>query len=61
MVDDAVDDGGCHVVAENGSPLGELEVCGDDQAAFLVAVGNDLEEESGSFGIDGQVPEFIDG
>jgi len=61
VVDDAVDDGGCHVVVtEHGSPSGELEVRGDDQAAFLVTVGDDLEQEPGPLSIDGQISEFID-
>ena len=61
MVDDSVDDGGGHVViTEHGSPAGEFEVSGDDQAAFFVAVGDDLEEESCAFGIDGKVAELVD-
>ena len=46
VMDDSVDDGGGHgVIAEYGSPAGELEVGGDDQATFLVAVGDELEQE----------------
>jgi hypothetical protein len=60
MVHNSVNDGGSHVViAEHGSPPGELQVCGDDQAAFSVAVRYDLEEQPGSFGIDRQVSQFV--
>ena len=62
MVDDPADDRGGHVVvAEDGAPAGELEIRGDDQAALLVGVGDDLEQESGAFGVDGEVAEFVDG
>lgn len=61
MVDDSIDDRCGHVVvAEHGSPPGELEVRGQDQAAFLIRIGDDLEEEPGAFGVDGQVSELVD-
>lgn len=61
MVDDTIDDRRGHVVVtEYRAPSGEFEICRQDQRLFLVGVGDDLEEESGSLGIDGQVPEFVD-
>lgn len=53
-MDEAVDDGcGDVVVSEDGAPAAELDVGGDDEAGCFVGVGDDLEEESGSFGVDG--------
>lgn len=47
VVDDAVDDRGGHVpVAEHVAPSAGLEVRGGDDAAGLVAVRDDLEQES---------------
>ena len=44
MVDEAVYDCCCHVVvSKDGSPAGELEVGGDDEATFFVAVSDDLD------------------
>jgi hypothetical protein len=55
VVHNPVNDGGSHVViAEHGSPPGELQVCGDDQAAFFVAVRYDLEEQLSCRGDFGQ-------
>ena len=54
MVDESVAAGGGDVVvSEDGSRFGEGDVCGDDEAACFVGVGDDLEEESGAFGVDG--------
>ena len=53
MVDDAVDDGGGHVViTEDASPPGELQVGGDDQAALFIGFGDDLEQQTCSFGVN---------
>lgn len=62
VVDESVDDGGGDVVVtEDGAPAGEFDVGGDDEAGFLVGVVDDLEEESCSFGVDGEVAELVDG
>ncbi len=61
VVGEAVDDGGCHVlVAEDGSPGDEGQVGGDGQGLGLVGLGNDLEQEAGSFSVDGQVAQLVD-
>lgn len=61
MVDDAVDDRGGHVpVAEHVAPSAGLEVRGEDDAAGLVAVRDDLEQEAGPVDVDGQVAQFVD-
>lgn len=61
MVHQPIDDGGSHIVVpEHRSPAGEFEVGGDDQAAFFVAVGDDLEQQSGPFGVDREVAQFVD-
>lgn len=50
VVDDAVDDRGGHVpVAEHVAPSAGLEVRGEDDAAGLVAVRDDLEQKPGCF------------
>ena len=50
VVDGAVDEGGGHVlVAEHASPSAEFDVGGVDDAPCLVAVGDDLEEETAAF------------
>ena len=53
VVNDAVDDGGGHVViTEDCSPPGELQVGGDDQAALFIGFGDDLEQQTCSFGVN---------
>ena len=61
VVNDAVDDRGGHVpVSERVAPPAGLEVRGEDDAAGLVAVRDDLEQESGPVDVDGQVAELVD-
>ena len=61
VVDDAVDDRGGHVpVAEHVAPSAGLEVRGEDDAAGLVAVRDDLEQKPGPVDVDGQVAQFVD-
>lgn len=61
VVHDAVDDRGGHVpVAEHVAPPAELEVRGEDDAAGLVAVRDDLEQKPGPVDVDGQVAELVD-
>ena len=61
VVDDAVDDGGGHVaVAEHVAPPAELEVAGENDAPFFVAVGDDLEEQACPVDVDGQVAQLVD-
>lgn len=44
VVDDAINNGGGHGgISKYGAPSGEFQVGGQHQAAFLVAVRNDLE------------------
>lgn len=61
VVDQTVDDGGGHVVVtEHCSPAGELQISGDDQAAFFVPVSDDLEQEPSPFGVDREVAQLVD-
>lgn len=61
VVDDAVDDRGGHVpVAEHVAPSAGLEVRGEDDAAGLVAVRDDLEQKPSPVDVDGQVAELVD-
>ena len=61
VVDDAVDDRCGHVpVSEHVAPSAELEVRGENDAAGLVAVRDDLEQEPGPVDVDGQVAELVD-
>jgi hypothetical protein len=54
VVDDAINNGGCHVVVWRiRCPSGEFEVGGEDEAAILVGLGDDLEQQSGPIGVDG--------
>ena len=61
VVDDAVDDRGGHVpVAEHVAPSAELEVRGEDDAAGLVAVRDNLEQKPGPVDVDRQVAQLVD-
>ena len=61
VVHDAVYDRGGHVpVSEHVAPPAGLEVRGEDDAAGLVAVRDDLEQEPGSVDVDGQIAELVD-
>ena len=61
VVHDAVYDRGGHVpVAEHVAPPAGLEVRGEDDAAGLVAVRDDLEQKPGPVDVDGQVAELVD-
>jgi hypothetical protein len=56
VVDQAVDHGrGDHVVAEDLTPAAERLVAGDDQAGALVAGRDELEEQVGGLGLEGDV------
>lgn len=62
VLDQSVDDGCGHVVvAEQGSPARKLQIRGDDQAAFFIPVLDHLEQQPGTFGIDPQVAQFVNG
>jgi hypothetical protein len=61
VVDEPVDHrGGDHVVAEDLAPAAEGLVGGDDQARALVARRDELEEEVGGFGFEGDVADLVD-
>jgi hypothetical protein len=61
VVDEAVDHGGGDdVVAEHLAPAAEGLVAGDDEAGSLVAAGDELEEQVGGFGLEGDVADFIE-
>ena len=61
VVHDAVYDRGGHVpVSEHVAPPAGLEVRGEDDAAGLVAVRDDLEQKPGPVDVDGQVAELVD-
>lgn len=60
VVDEAVDGGGGHdVVAEGLAPAGEGQVGGDDDRAGLIAGGDELEEQGGGCGVEGQVADLV--
>ena len=59
---ESVDEGdGTGRVREDGVPLFEEQVRGDDDRALLVATTDDLKEEIGRMGVVGEVPDLIDG
>ena len=61
MVHNPVDDRRGHVVvAEHGSPPGELNIRRDDQTAVLVTVRYHLEQQSCPLGIDREVAQLVD-
>src|SRR5712691_12226980 len=61
VVEEAVEDGGGEdLVGEDLAPLAEGLVAGDDDGAFLVAAGDDLEDEIGVVAGQGEVAGFVD-
>ena len=61
MVDEAVDHGGGDdVVAEDLAPAAKWFVAGDDQRGAFVAAGDELEEQVGGFGFEGDVADLVD-
>ena len=61
MVQQAVKQGGGHdVVAEDGSPVPAAAIGGKDGSALLVTGIDELEEQVGAAGFDGQVADLID-
>ena len=61
MVDEPVDHGGGDdVVAEDLAPAAEGLVGGDDQAGAFVAAGDELEEQVGGLGFEGDVADLVD-
>ncbi len=61
VVHDAVDDRrGELVVSEHHAPFRELDVGGDDEAAPLVAVAHDLEQEPRALLVERDVAELVD-
>ncbi len=61
VVEEAVEDGGGDggVAVEDGGPLFEGFVGGEDDGALFVAGADDLEEEVGAALVDGEVADFI--
>jgi len=56
VVDEPVDHGGGDdLVAEDLAPAAERLVAGDDEAGSLMAGGDELEEQVGGFGLEGDV------
>ena len=62
MVEEAVEERGGHggVAGEDGGPLLESDVGGDDGGAAFVAFADDLEEEFAAALIEGEVAEFVE-
>ena len=61
VVDESVDHGGGDgVVAEDFSPSAEGLVAGDDEGGSFVSGGDELEEQVGCFGFEGQVADLVD-
>ncbi len=52
--------GGDDGVAEDLGPLGEAAVRGEDHGALLVAGVDELEEQAGASGGDGEVADLVD-
>ena len=48
------------ILRKGGIPLAKRQVAGDDQAALLVARGNDLEEQVGLLAAHRQIADFVD-
>ena len=61
MVDESVDHGGGdYIVAEDFTPAAEDLVAGHDQAGPFVAGADELEEQVGGFGFEGDVADLVD-
>ena len=61
VVQEAIEDRrGEHLVAEDGAPLRDDLVGRDEQAAALVATGDELEEEMRAAPLERQVAELVD-
>ena len=61
VVDEAVDDGGGDdLIAEDLVPAAERPVRGDDRGGGLVAGGDEVEDEVGGAGVEGDVADFVD-
>src|SRR5947209_14596432 len=61
VMDEAVDEGdGGGGGGEDGVPLAEIEVGGEDDALVLVATTHDLEEEVGVAVVEGEIADLVD-
>ena len=61
VVGESVDEGdGARGIGEDGVPVFEGQVGGDEQGAVLVAAADELEEEVGSASVVGEVSELVD-
>ncbi len=61
VVEQAVEDGcGHHDIGKDRTPLRDGTVMGDEEAATLVATRDQLEEEMGGIGLEGQRAQLVD-
>src|SRR5207245_2810810 len=61
VMEETVEDGGCHHgVAEHRSPLADRSIAGDQHAAPLVAPRDELKEERRRIGLDRQIAALVD-
>lgn len=61
MVNDAIDEGGGRAGGgEDGAPVAEGQVAGDDRTASLVAAADDLVEQVGVVGVVADVAELVE-
>lgn len=59
MKESVEDRGGEDVVAEDGSPFGEMLVACDDRGALLVSAADQLEEHVGFVAVEGEVSDLV--
>jgi hypothetical protein len=61
VVEEPIEKGSCdNGIAEHLSPLGEATVRGEDHGALLIAGIDELEEEVGAAGSNGEISNFVD-
>lgn len=61
MVHDAIDEGGgAGGVREDGGSIAKGEICREDDALLLVAAGDDLEQQVGVSGVEGEEADLVD-
>jgi hypothetical protein len=61
VVDDAIDEGcGASSVGEDGGPIAEGEIRGEDGAFSLVATTDDLEQEVSVSVVEGEKADLVD-
>lgn len=62
MVEQSIEHGGSQglVVGKGASPLGKRKIAGQDHAASLITLGDDIEKEVRLVPSEGQVTDFVD-